>query len=995
MLIQNCISQNCILKLKYNIIFVHLIITLKYLFFILIFTVSFTIVNAQEPYAIHLSKADGLPSNSVYNVFQDSKGFIWLATNAGLTRYDGFEFKTYQCNEQTSTSGSSIKEDAFGRIWYENFDGYLYYVENDTLKALQQNTPIGYIPIGITKKHLFVMQKNGVDVYDIRSLKKIKTIEISTLNAQHSAVNQTYFYCIINQTLHKIDDQLNYTSNNFLNKITETTKQIYLTNNKIYVVSKHNEKKHCYIFDDKLSYLETIKIQEPEFIQGSDYISDQFWIHTPKGTFAYSVTNTNEVQSYFKDKSISCVIKDRQNNFWFSTTNEGLYLVPDINNSVFQLNGYLPNKIVETKHDFFLATKKNELIRCDKSFNIKDVVNQKTNNSEIYYLNYDSTKNNLFYSSNGFTHIADLKFSNPLFYDIAVKEITKIDESYYAVAVSGFCGLFSLNNTSSLKNSVWDNCFVKNKQSLFLNISNIIDNVRGKSLAFNPKTNSIYFATNIGLFKCTPTNNTEIKLGNQPFYASKIIHYQNNLYALSTKGNLYKIFNDKNFVLLNKSYGIKDFDIKFIKQFDDKLIFVSQNFVHQLNLQNNQLSTINININAYEINDVLLKDNVLFLITNRGIIKSTFQNKINKKEGATLQINELIVNNKKYNPHTKNQFDYNQNDIIINFSLLDFGSSTQNQLYYKINNDNWQSVLNETRVLQFASLAPGDYNLIFKLNDQILSSKIVFTIETPFWQTAWFTLLCILLTLLIGFIYYREQVNKLRTKNKLLEDKNILLQEKIELEHSLNKSVLTSIKSQMNPHFFYNALNTIQAYIFTNDKAKANNYLAKFSKLTRVILEQSEKETILLGEEIESLTLYLELEKMRFNTGFEYHIEIKTTTHKDSLEFPPMLIQPYVENAVKHGLLHKEGDKKLMIIFEEHADHIFITIDDNGIGRKRSGELNKIKNEKYQSFSTQANEKRLEILNRQNDKIAVKIIDKLNGDGSSNGTKITLTIPIN
>ena len=133
---------------------------------------------------------------------------------------------------------------------------------------------------------------------------------------------------------------------------------------------------------------------------------------------------------------------------------------------------------------------------------------------------------------------------------------------------------------------------------------------------------------------------------------------------------------------------------------------------------------------------------------------------------------------------------------------------------------------------------------------------------------------------------------------------------------------------------------------------------------------------------------------MRFTEDFEYVIEQKTDTHIDSVEFPPMLIQPYVENAIKHGLLHKEANRKISILFEEIKNHLIITIDDNGIGRKRSGELNKIKNEKYQSFSTQANEKRLEILNRTNDKIAVKIIDKVDDNKKSLGTKVILTIPV-
>jgi sensor histidine kinase YesM len=391
---------------------------------------------------------------------------------------------------------------------------------------------------------------------------------------------------------------------------------------------------------------------------------------------------------------------------------------------------------------------------------------------------------------------------------------------------------------------------------------------------------------------------------------------------------------------------------------------------------------------------VLLKNNTLLLLTNSGIIKADINNSTIKKEKAILQITNLSASGKLFNQNESTNLPYNQNDITIRFSVLDFGTSKENNVFYKVNDDDWKKVSNETRLIEFASLKPGSYNIQFKINDTITASTVRFTIITPFWQSIWFMILCFLLALALGFTYYRWQLNKLRNKNKLLEDKNRLLNEKIELEHNLNKSVLKSIKAQMNPHFFYNALNTIQAYIFTNDKTRANSYLAKFSKLTRVILEQSEKETISLGDEIESLTLYLELEKMRFKEEFEYTIEHKTDTHKDNIEFPPMLIQPYVENAIKHGLLHKESDRKLFILFEEITNHLVITIDDNGIGRKRSEELNKIKNNKYQSFSTQANEKRLEILNHTNDKIAVKIIDKNDTNGQSKGTKVILTIPI-
>lgn len=223
-----------------------------------------------------------------------------------------------------------------------------------------------------------------------------------------------------------------------------------------------------------------------------------------------------------------------------------------------------------------------------------------------------------------------------------------------------------------------------------------------------------------------------------------------------------------------------------------------------------------------------------------------------------------------------------------------------------------------------------------------------------------------------------------------------LFREKIELEKTLSKSMLASIKSQMNPHFFYNALNTIQAYIFTNDKFKANAYLSKFSKLTRMILEMSEKETISLDEEITALRLYIDLEKMRFTDSFSYEIIVQNIIDYNRISLPPMLIQPFVENAIKHGLLPKEDDKKLLITFYLSDQKLVVEINDNGIGRKKAEELKQKQNEKHQSFSTKANEKRLELLNKGNiNKIGLQYIDKINPEtNESLGTTVLLYIPL-
>ena len=199
----------------------------------------------------------------------------------------------------------------------------------------------------------------------------------------------------------------------------------------------------------------------------------------------------------------------------------------------------------------------------------------------------------------------------------------------------------------------------------------------------------------------------------------------------------------------------------------------------------------------------------------------------------------------------------------------------------------------------------------------------------------------------------------------------------------------------MNPHFFYNARNTIQAYIFTNDKRNASVYLGKFSKLTRMILEMSEQELIPLQEEIQALTLYLELEKMRFDDDFDFELKVDYSVDVDMIKIPSMLIQPYAENAIKHGLLHRKGQKNLLLEMKMEGKYLVVTIDDNGIGRAKSEEMKVHKKEKHSSFSTRANEQRLEILNRnKSQKVVVEIEDKLDENKNALGTKVRLFIPL-
>jgi LytS/YehU family sensor histidine kinase len=192
----------------------------------------------------------------------------------------------------------------------------------------------------------------------------------------------------------------------------------------------------------------------------------------------------------------------------------------------------------------------------------------------------------------------------------------------------------------------------------------------------------------------------------------------------------------------------------------------------------------------------------------------------------------------------------------------------------------------------------------------------------------------------------------------------------------------------------YNALNSIQALILNRDIENSNMYLSKFSNLMRKVLDASGKETINLHEEIEILQLYLDLEKLRFGDDLNFSIHINPEMDTYAIHLPAMLLQPYVENALKHGLLHKKGQKQLRISFAKKNQHLLCEITDNGVGRAKSDEIQRRRSKAHHSFATSANEKRLELLNTYgNMRYQVEIIDLYEGT-EARGTTVRIEIPL-
>lgn len=247
-------------------------------------------------------------------------------------------------------------------------------------------------------------------------------------------------------------------------------------------------------------------------------------------------------------------------------------------------------------------------------------------------------------------------------------------------------------------------------------------------------------------------------------------------------------------------------------------------------------------------------------------------------------------------------------------------------------------------------------------------------------------------------IEHRQFIETQKTElEKTVRERTVSLKKSLDELKFMQAQLIESEKmtSQMNPHFVFNSLNTIQNYIFSNDKKKANYYLGKFSDLMRKVLDNTSKPSIALADEVGVVRLYLDLEEARFAGEFSSRMDIDPAIDLETIEVPPMLIQPYAENALKHGLLHLKGPKELRIAIVQSPDEqsIEIMVSDNGIGRAKSFEINK-RRINHQSFATKANATRLEAFNRRfNKQITIRTVDEVKVDGSAAGTTVVICIP--
>lgn len=329
---------------------------------------------------------------------------------------------------------------------------------------------------------------------------------------------------------------------------------------------------------------------------------------------------------------------------------------------------------------------------------------------------------------------------------------------------------------------------------------------------------------------------------------------------------------------------------------------------------------------------------------------------------------------------------HTNNFFTAEFAALDFSNPVKNQYRYKLEgvDEQWRETDGRRPYASYTNVAPGEYTLHVQgsNSDEVWNTegiRLMIVIEPAWWQTLWFKtaiLLCAVLLIAVA-VWWRYRS----------------LQRRNEVERKLVESQLQSLRSQMNPHFIFNSLNSILHFITSNDPETAHTFLSKFSKLIRAILEQSKSEFIPLSEELYVLELYLELEALRFDNRFCYSITVGDDIDVEEQQIPPMLLQPHVENAIKHGLIHTVSDGKIEIVIRRENDSVVCSVIDNGIGRHRSQKLKSNSLHKHVSRGTALTQDRLDILNTlHSEKYGIAIEDLTDDKGSSRGTRVDVKI---
>ncbi len=947
---------------------------------------------------------DGLPSSDVYAMLQDKSGYLWFTSDMGVSRFNGYEFKNFSTeNGLADNTNFGLTEDYKGRIWFRSFSGQLSYYENEKINTPACNP----------------------------TLKKM--IGRAMLTSLYIDTGDTIWAGIDKNLVLKIDPPWK----------TENARLITIKNPGGYLIL-FSEENFIYggstlavtdvtVYNNRLAELYTLPIQIPRTIGTIRYTytlrSDHTYILTANnvlvnfnsngiiyrkenksviiavlengnnkilaGTYDgtkdfenYSFTEASKLPNLNK-KIITAICRDHENGIWFCTEGNGVFYLPYLNFLYYSPdNGFAESKIS-------CVAKAGNKVVCGHLDGRLSILQQE--HIQSLRFNPDTISAS---SSNRTTTLA---YSKDLLYIATIKNIFTLDLSTFALETMATTGSKALIPTAD--GNLWSLQFNEMRKyatapsfrkTATVKLNGYSDNIyldRSEKIWICP-TNSIWIwdsttgladgGKNIPLLNARIVDVQEDNEGNMWMVSrgsGVIAKKGNEYYSITQKdglaGNMCRtIFIDSgNVVWVGTNNGLSKIQLKPGKEFAYTITSYSP--------KNGLLTN--------EVNDILRHENKLWLIHNNGVSVFDPANIRSNDNPPPVYITGLTVNDDSVTSVKQRTFSHNQNYFNIGFIGISFKDAANLEYRYKMEgvDSNW--VYTSYTAVKYQTLPPGDYRFIVyaKNNDGYWSSTpatLAFKILPAWWQTWIFKIIVAFILLMLIFLIFRLRINTVRERDR----------KKSILQNRIAGIELKALRAQMNPHFVFNSINSVQYFITTNDPDSSQKYLSKFAKLIRYVVDNSKLTSIPVIREIEALTLYLELEALRFGKRFEYIINVHPNVDTEYTQIPSMLIQPYVENSIWHGIMHKEGNGKIEVALEMKGNVLCCIVQDNGIGRKRSMELKQETDiSVHTSVGMSNTRERLEIINQVNNSdMSVEVSDVLNEKGEICGTKVEIHIPI-
>lgn len=939
-----------------------------------------------------LGSEEGLNNANIFNVQQHPNGLLYLTTQNGIYQYDGYNFIKLKIDSLKSNALQSLNIVNAKELYLSLRDEGVasYDLETKKYKLLAQITFSGNCDqFIITDDHAYFLN-TGIELTTV-DLKTKAIIKDEILKNDRGNTANCIFKTSTNKIFVGRRDGL-YELNG-----TKQTKADYIRNNSVFSITQNKEGKLILGTSGSILIINNNSIEKeiiPTYKSKSvSYLPDgnrniekiiaddygRIWFTSFPGESLYLYEN-NTVHDVFETLDlppslINCIYKDRDQNIWIGTFNDGAYFIqnPYFNSFNFLFNRKILNvNSVYLKNNLLVAGTSNGLYGVNLNSNQSkvlskpdDVINEPIGNiNEINDVIYFSTRNeipsSIFSDSRSTYRFRSINAAQ--FYPLEKDRIVIADRQASVLLFNNYGSTFEDTLISFSNYRIAINDFIKTGDSLLV-------------------------ATSSGLYLYNFKTKKQNTVSGLHFrYIINDLATINGKIYLAHESGITELASQK---LIQNIGSINLSAVKKIKYFNDLIWLATLDGVYICDKNWNPLKVLNKSsgLLSNSISDIVFNNETVCIATARGISVASINSIINGiSKLRPVSIHQLNVNGESQ-PFISNSISLNkeQENIIFSFYSPLFSKPNKQYYRYRINQGEWTYVNDNSISLSLST--GGEYSLDISASGDRISwsdnSSVKIIKEAKITESYWIYLALALGALLIGSIISWLIIKKVKENAK----------KRLQEEQQVNVLKHQAMNALLSPHFIFNSLTSIQNYINSNNSLKASEYLAKFSRLIRMIIEKAAQSEITLQDELARLTYYLELEKERFKNKFDFYIEMDPSINTAEVKIPNMIIQPHAENCIIHGILPKMEHGTLLISFKKKdGNKLCICIEDDGIGLIKAKEHSKTG---HKSLGTSTIKTILDINSKLNGKTqTVSMVDKSTLNPPSVGTRITIELEL-